>query len=147
MATIRLPSDFSEFLRLLNSSGAKYLLIGGYAVNYYGYSRSTGDMDIWVSRNTDNAVRVVDALRKFGFQQARPGILSLPDQILRMGMPPLRLEILTSISGVEFDECYARREIVDVDGCEVPVIHLVDLVRNKRASGRAKDLADLEELE
>ena len=116
-------------------------------MNYYGYSRSTGDMDIWVSRNTDNAVRVVDALRKFGFQQARPGILSLPDQILRMGMPPLRLEILTSISGVEFDECYARREIVDVDGCEVPVIHLVDLVRNKRASGRAKDLADLEALE
>ena len=146
MATIRLPSDFSEFLKLLNSSGAKYLLIGGYAVNFYGYSRSTGHMDIWISFDPRNAAAVAGALRQFGFAQANVEPLSRPNQIVRMGVQPLRLEILTSISGVEFDECYARRETLEVDGCSVPVIHLEDLKRNKRASGRMKDLADLQEL-
>jgi predicted nucleotidyltransferase len=144
---IRLPSDFSEFLKLLNSSRARYLLIGGYAVNYYGYSRSTGDMDIWISCDINNATLVAGALRQFGFEQAEAEPLSHPNRVLRMGVQPIRLEILTSISGVEFEDCFARRELVDMDGCSVPVIHLSDLKRNKRASGRAKDLADLEELE
>jgi hypothetical protein len=115
-------------------------------VNYYGYSRSTGDLDIWISCNIDNAALVAGALRQFGFTQAEAEPLSHPNRILRMGVQPLRLKILTSISGVEFDDCYARRELVDMDGHSVPVIHLDDLKRNKRASGRAKDLADLEEL-
>jgi predicted nucleotidyltransferase len=147
MATIRLPSDFSEFLKLLNSIGAEYLLIGGYAVNYYGSSRSTGDMDIWTSRRPENAAKVASVLRDFGFSAAGQEMLSEPDQIIRMGVPPLRLEILTSISGVDFEECYARRELADVEGILVPVIRLEDLKRNKRASGRFKDLADLEELQ
>jgi hypothetical protein len=99
MATIRLPGDFSEFLKLLNSAGAEYLPIGGYAVNYYGSSRSTGDMEI------------------------------------------------TSISGVDFEECYNRRELAEIEGMHIPVIRLEDLQRNKRASGRCKDLADLDELQ
>jgi predicted nucleotidyltransferase len=147
MATIRLPNDFSEFLRLLNSIGVEYLLIGGYAVNYYGSSRSTGDMDIWTSRLPENAFKVASVLRDFGFSAATQEMLSEPGQIIRMGVPPLRLEILTSISGVDFDECYARRELAEVDGILVPVIRLEDLKRNKRASGRLKDLADLEELQ
>ena len=133
MATIRLPSDFSEFLKLLNSSGAEYLLIGGYAVNYYGDAK--------------NAFQVASVLRGFGFAAVTPEMLSAPDQIIRMGVPPLRLEILTSISGVDFEECYARRELAEVDGIRVPVIRLDDLKRNKLASGRLKDLADLEELQ
>jgi len=150
MATIRLPSDFSEFLKLLNSIGAEYLLIGGYAVNDYGSSRSTGDMDIWTSRLPVNASKVASVLRGFGFSAATPEMLSEPDQIIRMGVPPLRLEILTSISGVDFEECYARRELAEIEGILVPVIRLEDLKRNKRnkrASGRFKDLADLEELQ
>jgi predicted nucleotidyltransferase len=147
MATIRLPSDFSEFLKLLNSIGAEYLLIGGYAVNYYGSSRSTGDMDIWIARDAENAFKVAAVLRDFGFGAATQEMLSAPDQIIRMGVPPLRLEILTSISGVDFEECYARRELAEVDGILVPVIRLDDLKRNKLASGRLKDLADLEELQ
>jgi hypothetical protein len=120
MATIRLPSDFSEFLKLLNSIGAEYLLIGGYAVNYYGSSRSTGDMDIWTSHRPVNAFKVASVLRDFGFSSATPEMLSEPDQIIRMGVPPLRLEILTS--GVDFEECYARRELAEIEGIHVPVI-------------------------
>jgi predicted nucleotidyltransferase len=147
MATIRLPSDFSEFLKLLNSIGAEYLLIGGYAVNYYGSCRSTGDMDIWTSRRPVNAFKVASVLRGFGFSAATPEMLSEPDRIIRMGVPPLRLEILTSISGVDFEECYAKRELAEIEGMLVPVIRLEDLKRNKRASGRFKDLADLDELQ
>jgi hypothetical protein len=115
-------------------------------VNYYGSSRSTGDMDIWIARDAENALKVASVLRDFGFGAATPEMLSAPDQIIRMGVPPLRLEILTSISGVDFEECYARRELTEVEGILVPVIGLDDLKRNKLASGRLKDLADLEEL-
>ena len=83
MTTIRLPRNFSEFLRLLNSNGAKYLLIGGYAVNYYGYSRSTGDMDVWVERSAENAEHVASALRQFGFAGVQAETILVPDQILR----------------------------------------------------------------
>ncbi len=89
----------------------------------------------------------VAALREFGFLSANPKMLSTPNQIIRMGVPPLRLEILTSISGVDFGKCYGRRAQVDVDGLAIPVIQLEDLRINKRAAGRAKDLADLEELQ
>ena len=147
MATIRLPNDFSEFLRLLNSNGAEYLLVGGYAVNYYGYSRSTGDLDVWISPLEQNRTKVAKALQQFGFASTTPEMFGQPDQVVRMGVPPLRLEILTSISGVEFADCYRRREIVDIAGLAVPVIRLDDLIRNKRAAGRLKDLADLEQLE
>ena len=146
MGTIQLPSDFNEFLKLLNSSGAEYLLIGGYAVNYYGYSRSTGDMDVWVGCTEENAARVASALRAFGFASADPQMFSKPGQVIRMGFPPLRLEILTTVSGVEFAECYERRESVALDDVPVPVIRLEDLKTNKKASGRSKDLADLEGL-
>jgi hypothetical protein len=122
-------------------------LIGGYAVNYYGSSRSTGDMDIWTSRQPVNASKVASVLRGFGFSAATPEMLAEPDQIIRMGVPPLRLEILTSISGVDFEECYNRRELAEIEGMLVPVIRLEDLKRNKRASGRFKDLADLDELQ
>jgi hypothetical protein len=94
-----------------------------------------------------NSSKVASVLRDFGFSAATPEMLSEPDQIIRMGVPPLRLEILTSISGVDFEECYARRELAEIEGILVPVIRLEDLKRNKRASGRFKDLADLDELQ
>jgi hypothetical protein len=146
MATIRLPSDFKEFLKLLNSESAEYLLIGDYAVNYYGYARSTGDMDIWIARSPENFARVAQALGAFGFPAVTPAIFDAPDRMVRMGVPPLCLKILTSISGVDFGECFARRAVMEVEGIGVPIINLEDLKRNKRASGRAKDLADLDEL-
>jgi predicted nucleotidyltransferase len=146
MATIQLPPDFKEFLRLLNSTEVEYLLIGGYAVNYYGYSRATADLDIWVSATPANAERVAQAVRSFGFTQADATAFLQPGKVIRMGVPPLRLEILTSISGVAFTECYARRTEAELDGVKVHLIRLSDLKRNKQASGRLKDLLDLEQL-
>ena len=107
---IQIPQDFREFLRLLNYHNVEYLLIGGYAVGYYGFVRATGDMDIW------------------------------------MGVPPLRLEILTTISGVDFAKCFQNRLTDQIDGIDVNLINLEDLKINKKASGRLKDLLDLENL-
>jgi len=145
MATIRLPPDFKEFLRLLNSNEVEYLLIGGYAVGYYGYPRPTGDMDIWIARTPDNAQRVVDALREFGFTCKKEFLLE-HRKVVRMGVPPFRLEILTTISGVEFPPCYAERLQVVLDEIEVNLISLPHLKLNKKASARSKDITDLENL-
>ncbi len=148
MATTRLPNDFKEFLQLLLSWKVEYLLIGGYAVGYYGYPRTTGDIDVWISRTRDNATKIVAALREFGFAvpELGPELFLIEGQIIRMGVAPLRIEILTSVSGVEFDKCYAARTMGLLDGVEIPIISLSDLKTNKRASGRHKDLSDLEHL-
>lgn len=143
-----LPLEFSEFLRLLTRHGVRHLVIGGYAVSYYGYSRFTADMDIWIEVNEDAADGVVSALKEFGFDD--PGLTRdlflSPGRITRMGVPPMRLEILTRIDGVEFDPCYEARETAEIDGERIAFISLDHLKRNKAASGRTKDLADLENL-
>ena len=146
MATIQLPPDFREFLKLLNSSNVEYLVIGGYAVNYYGFSRATAGLDIWIAISPDNAQSITGVLRSFGFSQAYAALFQQTRQIVRMGVPPVRLEILTTISGVDFTDCYARRVEADLDGVTVNFIQLDDLRRNKQASGRLKDRVDLEKL-
>ncbi len=148
MATTRLPRDFKEFLKLLESHGAEYLLIGGYAVGYYGYVRATADMDVWISSEPENADRVVAALREFGFEMPdlNRELFTKEGNVVRMGVPPFRLEILTSISGVDFASCYEARVNGTIDGLPVSIIRLDDLKANKKASGRLKDLADLEYL-
>ncbi|MBF2086756.1 DUF6036 family nucleotidyltransferase [Thermoleptolyngbya sp. C42_A2020_037] len=149
MATSLLPSDFKDFLRLLNSKQVEYLLIGGYAVGYYGYARATADIDIWIAINPENAQKVVDAIREFGFnvEGLTPELFLQPNKIARMGVPPFRIEVLTTISGVSFEECYAEKTVDVLDGVEVNIISLKDLKLNKQASGRLKDLNDLENLE
>lgn len=144
----RLPDDFSAFLKSFNASGTDYLLVGGYAVSYHGYARATGDIDLWVRQSPDNAERIVAALRAFGFDtpDLTPELFLADDRIVRMGVPPYRIEVLTSIDGVDFETCWAERELSDWDGVEVPVLSLRRLRENKRASGRLKDLADLDEL-
>ena len=148
MDPIELPPDFSEFLRLLNAHGVEYLLVGGYAVAIHGYPRATVDMDLWVARTRRNAEHLVSALREFGFDmpQVTVDLFLQPDRVVRMGVAPLRIELLTSIDGVEFDECSARHVAVQLDAIEVPVISLSDLRRNKTAAGRTKDQLDLENL-
>jgi hypothetical protein len=146
MATIQLPPDFKEFLKLLNSSAVEYLVVGGYAVNYYGYARATADLDIWIGITSENAEATASVVRGFGFSQAQTGAFLDRGKVIRMGVPPVRLEILTTISGVEFSDCYARRREAEIDGVPVNFIRLDDLKRNKRASGRLKDLLDLERL-
>lgn len=148
MATSPLPSDFSEFLRLLNEHDVEYLLIGGYAVGYYGYVRATADMDIWIGLSEENAERMVDVLQEFGFgvRELETGLFMREDRIVRMGVPPMRIEIMTSISGVNFGDCFADRVVAEWDDLRVNVISLEKLKENKRASARLQDLSDLEHL-
>jgi len=148
MATIRLPPDFKEFLQLLNSHGVEYLLVGGYAVGYYGYPRPTGDMDVWVAKQQQNAENLVKVLQAFGFStpDLSPVLFLKEDQIVRLGFPPLRIEILTNLSGVDFADCYTQRTQVVIDDVPVSLINLAQLKINKKASGRHKDLNDLENL-
>ena len=145
---MKIPQDFKEFLKLLNENKAEYLLIGGYAVGYYGYPRPTGDMDIWIKISEENAVKVLKSLEQFGFTSPElTKELFLQDKrIVRMGVPPFRLEVSTYIDGVEFDECFAEKEIVKFDEVSVNLISLKQLKINKKASGRYKDLNDLENL-
>jgi hypothetical protein len=148
MATIRLPPDFREFLALLNSRGVEYLVVGGYAVALHGYVRPTGGLDVWVAVKPENAARIVEVLREFGFppRALSQGPFLAKGRITRMGVPPLRIEILTELSGVSFDACYRRRRLERSGGVVIPLIGLADLRRNKRAAGRYKDLDDLEQL-
>ena len=145
---IQLPSDFKEFLKLLNSHRVEYLLIGGYAVGYHGYPRATGDMDLWVAVRQNNAEKLVVALREFGLNapQLSADIFLQENQIIRMGVPPMRIELLTTISGVDFDSCYSERIVDVIDNVEVHIINLEHLKQNKQASGRYKDLDDLQYL-
>jgi predicted nucleotidyltransferase len=145
---MQLPGDFKEFLRLLGRHGVRYLLIGGYAVNYYGYPRATGDIDVWIALDLDNATRMVNVLREFGFgtSELSTDLFLQEGRIVRMGNTPVRIEILTKISGVSFDECYTKRVETTIDGVAVPVIALEHLKQNKRASARHKDLEDLKRL-
>ncbi|MEI6666596.1 MAG: hypothetical protein WCP29_00465 [Acidobacteriota bacterium] len=135
-------------MRSLNDQGVEYLVVGGYAVGYYGYPRATADIDLWVAIHPDNASRVLQAVHAFGFDRPEltVALLMKPDQIIRMGIPPFRIELMTTISGVEFNQCYRSRTVAELDDVTVSLISLAHLKINKRAAGRFKDLDDLEHL-
>jgi hypothetical protein len=148
MEKLPLPPDFKDFLQLLHLEQVEYLLVGGYAVAHYGYPRTTGDLDVWIAASESNAKKVATVLQKFGFSAASVSaeMFSKPDQIIRMGVPPICIDVITGASGVEFGACYARRTRQVIDGVDVTIIHPDDLKQNKKASGRSKDLNDLENL-
>jgi hypothetical protein len=143
-----LANDYKEFLRLLRAHGVEYLLIGGWAVGYHGYPRATYDLDLWIATSPANANRIVKAVSEFGFSgtELSTDLFLKENQIVRMGVEPVRIELMTSISGVEFDDCYRGRLETTLNGVPVSLINLRDLRVNKEASGRLKDLADLEQL-
>ena len=142
-----LNPDFKEFAELLNARGVEYLVVGGYALAAHGHPRYTGDIDFWVRHTPDNIERLLSALSEFGF-----GSMGLraedfaTDTVVQLGQPPRRIDLLTSIDGVNFDDCYARSETVQLAGVNLSIIGLEDFKTNKRAAGRLKDLADLESL-
>ena len=148
MAKIELHPDFKDFLRLLTSHNVKYLLVGGYAVGYHGYPRATGDMDIWIERSESNSKKIVSAFHDFGMTGAgiSEHLFLEKNKVIRMGVPPVRLEVITSASGVNFNECYSNREVMEIDGIMINFISLQDLKNNKHAAGRHKDMDDLEHL-
>lgn len=144
-----LNQDFKEFIQSLNDNGVRYLVVGGYAVALHGYPRYTKDIDIWVEMTPENGDRILNALDQFGFGSlgVNASDFIAPGQMLKLGHPPRRIDILTTLPGVEFSECYPVRTIVDIEGVPVAFIDLENLKKNKKATGRHQDLADLENLE
>ena len=141
--------DFQDFIEYFNAYNVEYMLVGGYAVILRGYSRSTGDMDIWVNKTVDNFKLIQKAITKFGLPK-----LAIPKEkffsddfdVFSFGKPPYAIEILTAIKGVEFSDAYATSTIEKVDNVSVRIIHLNQLIIAKKAAGRNKDLNDIENL-
>lgn len=147
MADIELPPDFVEFLRLLAEHDVRHVVVGGYAVAHHGHPRATQDLDIAVTTGSDNVERLVRVLVEFGFGEHEvTAALFEPGNMVRIGNPPLRLELLTELSGLDVARTVERAEMAALAGLHVPVITLSDLRQNKQAAGRAQDLADLEAL-
>ena len=138
-----LPDEFAEFIRLLNSEKVKYLVIGGWAVNLYSNPRATGDIDFLIGIDEKNVDKVLFVLEKFGLKNVPRTYFEEKGNVVRMGMPPTKIEILTSASGIKFSECYKRRKIVKVGGIRMPFISKADLMKNKKAAGRLKDLVSV----
>ena len=140
-----LNKDFKEFIELLRSNEVKFLVVGAHALAAHGHPRYTGDLDIWVRPAPENIGRLICALHAFGFESL--GIcaedFSVPDAMVQLGYPPARIDLLTTIDGVTFDACYAKRANVAVMGLLLPVISVDHLIRNKLATGRTKDRADV----
>jgi len=141
--------DFLDALRALSEADARFLVVGAFAVAVHAEPRATGDLDVWVEPTPENAARVFAALVRFGAPLAdlTPADLARPDVVFQMGVPPGRIDVMTSISGVEFAEGWAGRTTFTLADLRVPVVGRAELVRNKRATGRPKDLLDLELLE
>jgi hypothetical protein len=140
--------DFVEMLSALSVAGADYLLVGAHALAAHGRPRATGDLDIWLRPTPGNASRVWAALLQFGapLHEISQADLSEPDIVFRIGISPSRIDLLTSISGVEFDDAWANRITIDVSGLLIPTIGREDLIRNKLAAGRPRDIADIADL-
>ncbi len=143
-----LTRDFREFIECCVAHDVRFLIVGGYALAAHGYPRATKDLDVWLLPDPENADRVVEALAEFGFgslQLTRDDFLE-PETVIQLGYPPIRIDLLTSISGVTFADCWQRRVGVDIGGIEAGFIALEDLIANKLASGRPQDLVDVETL-
>ena len=144
-----LSKDFKEFIELLNEYEVRYLVVGGYAVAFHGHPRYTKDLDVWIELSQENAQNALNALEKFGF-----GSLGLKsedfletNQIIQLGYPPNRIDILTTLNKLKFEDCYKTRVEVEIQGLKINFIDLQNLKKNKRATGRPQDLADAENLE
>lgn len=146
---MKLQKDLREFIELLNSHGVEYLIVGGHAVAYHGHPRYTGDIDFFVRPSQENAARVVAAVAAFGFAEAGFDVETFTEaeKVIQLGRPPNRIDILTSISGVSFEDAWPGRVEAHLDGVRVWFIGRTALIANKRAAGRQKDLADIEELD
>ena len=141
--------DFVEMLSALCAAGVEFLLVGAHALAAYGRPRATGDLDIWVRPTRENAPRVMQALKAFGAPSFDLTVeeLSTPESVFQFGVAPCRIDLLTTITGVDFDSAWANRTTLNIDGLSIPCIGRTDLLANKRAVGRPRDLADVAELE
>ena len=142
-----LPKDFKEFIELLIKNNVRYIVIGGYAVVYHGYVRSTNDIDIWIDIRKDNIKKMIKVLDEFGFSSLNIKEADFsPNQIIQLGYPPNRIDLITTPAGIDFETCYETKEQVPIDNIAVNIIDLENLIKAKKASNRTRDLADIEEL-
>jgi predicted nucleotidyltransferase len=140
--------DFKEFIQLLIKNKAEYLIVGGYAVGIHGHPRYTGDLDIWFNPTLQNAEKILKCVNEFGFSSFE---LSAADftksgNVVQLGYPPLRIDLLTQIDGVTFEECFKNRKEVVIEDLKVNFIGYSDLLKNKKESGRARDIDDIDHL-
>ena len=141
--------DFKEFAELLIKHNAEYLVVGGYAVGVHGHPRYTGDLDIWLNPTESNAQKILQAVNEFGFSSygLTTKDFTKEGNIVQLGYPPLRIDLLNQIDGVTFSECYKNKKEVSIEGLKINFISYNDLLKNKKASGRSQDIADLDNLE
>lgn len=142
--------DFRDFLRALRRWQVEYLLVGGYSVILHGYSRTTGDLDVWVNQTSDNYRKLTSAFHEFGmpvFDMTEANFLSNPEMdVFRFGRPPVSIDILVVVKGLVFDQAYAQAVEVEVEGLPIKLIHFDDLLRAKQAAGRPRDQNDIDNL-
>ena len=140
--------DFREFIELLIKNKAEYLVVGGYAVGIHGHPRYTGDLDIWLNATPPNAERILKSVNEFGFSSFKltQADFTKPGNVIQLGYPPLRIDLLTEIDGVTFNECFNNRKEVELDNLTVNFIGYHDLLKNKEKSGRPRDMDDLDRL-
>jgi|SRR6187401_1910784 len=140
--------DFKEFIELLIKNKAEYLIVGGYAVGIHGHPRYTGDLDIWLNPTPENAELILRSVNEFGFSSFRLSVEDFikPGNVIQLGYPPLRIDLLTEIDGVHFKECFENRKEVTIDNLKVNFIGYNDLLKNKKESGRPRDIDDIDNL-
>ena len=143
-----LHKDLREFVELLNANAVEYLIIGAFAVSFHGFPRYTADLDVLIRPTEPNALKVINVLSRFGFGalDVHAADLQKPETVIQLGVSPNRIDLLTSISGVSFEEAWETRVESKLDGIEAKFIGLTSLIRNKESTGRARDLGDAEEL-
>jgi hypothetical protein len=143
-----LNDDYKEMLQLLKRNEVRFLIVGAYAMGAYGYPRATGDMDIWIMASSENSQKVFRTLKEFGapLTQINETTFAAGDIVFQIGVAPRRIDIITAIDGVEFNEAWQRRVDIDVDGLKVPFISKSDLIKNKESTGRDKDSLDVKYL-
>jgi len=144
-----LNSHYKEILQILSEKKAKFLLVGAYAMAIHGYPRSTMDIDIWVMPDPENALLIMQSLEDFGapISDLSSEDLQKEDLIFQIGVAPCRIDIITSIDGLNFNDAYSRSELTEIEGIPVHVLSIPDMIVNKKATGRTKDLSDAEILE
>jgi len=142
--------DFKDFIKALNNQEVDYILVGGYSVILHGYSRTTGDLDIWVNPTTDNYNKLIKAFYEFGmaiFDMSKENFLYNKEvDVFTFGKPPVSIDIMKEVKGLEFESAYKRSAIVETEGITIRLVDYRDLIKAKKASGRAKDINDIENL-
>ncbi len=147
MGLKQLPEDFKEFIQFLNDHKVHYLLLGGWAVGLYGNPRATKDIDFLIATDDANIRKLQQALLAFGAPTVESKVFQEKGNVFRMGRTPIQIDIINEADGISFNKCYEHRNIIRIDNVDIATISRDDLIKNKKASGRLRDLADIEFIE